>query len=202
MSFEGTSSNNTEFDTKIKSIHSGQDSGCLTIEHANFEKIYETYWESLYAIGLNRIKSKSDVEDMVQEIFVELWNRKEVPVNTSLKGYLYTSMKYKIIDYYRKAKIEEISLDQAGSQHAHAVKADQVLSFNELFDRLTEGIDKLPDKCRLIFKLSREEGLSSAEIADRLQLSKRTVETQIYKSLKALKSNLEDYALMLKIFFS
>ncbi len=164
----------------------------IIIDSEKFETIYKEYWESLYAIGYKKIKSKTDVEDIIQEIFIALWKRKTIKINSSLKIYLYTAMKYKIIDYFRKSKFHLVGLEHLNGKDVSLMKTEQLILLNELYDKLKIGVDRLPKKCKLIFKMSREEGLSSAEIANKLKLSKRTVESQLYKSLKNLKRYFKD----------
>ena len=164
-----------------------------------FERIYDLFWESLYAIGYNRLQSSTDVEDIIQELFVDLWNKREtIRVNESLRTYLFTAMKYKVIDHIRRSKVKNVSFEDATLEAQLATETtDSNLSFSELYDQLREGIDRLPERCKLVFKMSRDEEMSAEEIASTLNVSKRTVETQIYKSLKHLKKSLNDYAYLL-----
>ena len=162
-----------------------------------FAKIYDEYWEQLYAIGYNRLKSPADVEDIIQELFTDLWNsRKSIKIKSNLKVYLFTAMKYKVIDHIRKQKIDSVNIEESNVLSIFSSEStDQILSFNELYARLEESIENLPEKSRLVFKMSRELEMSAAEIAKELKVSKRTVETQIYKSLRALKKDFSDYSL-------
>ncbi|MBV6640752.1 MAG: RNA polymerase sigma-70 factor [Cyclobacteriaceae bacterium] len=164
-----------------------------------FVRIYNLYWESLYAIGYNRLKSQSDVEDIIQELFTDLWNkRKSIQVRGSLKMYLYTAMKYKVIDHLRKRKLQYTNLDDIKpGLSLYNESPEKILSLNELYDQLKKGVDQLPDHCKVVFKMSRDLNMTAAEIANELKLSKRTVETRIYKSLKHLRSNLSDYTTIL-----
>ncbi len=164
-----------------------------------FVSIYSLYWESLYAIGYNRLKSQSDVEDIIQELFTDLWNkRKLINIKDSLRMYLYTAMKYKVIDHLRKKRLDTVNLDDIKPKFSLSNESpERILSLNELYDHLKKGVDQLPDHCRLVFKMSRDLNMSASEIADELNVSKRTVETRIYKSLKYLKSNLSDYTTIL-----
>tara|TARA_Y100001972_G_scaffold129294_1_gene196268 strand:+ start:2555 stop:3145 length:591 start_codon:yes stop_codon:yes gene_type:complete len=161
-----------------------------------FKRIYELFWESLYAIGYNRLQSAKDVEDIIQELFVDLWNKRDtIQIKESLRTYLFTAMKYKVIDHLRRNKSRNVRMEDVTLETELSTDTtDHMLSFNELYDELRKGIDQLPERCKLVFKMSRDREMSAAEIATALNISKRTVETQIYKSLKHLKKSLSDYA--------
>ena len=161
-----------------------------------FKRIYELFWESLYAIGYNRLQSAKDVEDIIQELFVDLWNKRDtIQIKESLRTYLFTAMKYKVIDHLRRNKSRNVRMEDVTLETELSIDTtDHMLSFNELYDELRKGIDQLPERCKLVFKMSRDREMSAAEIATALNISKRTVETQIYKSLKHLKKSLSDYA--------
>lgn len=160
-----------------------------------FEAIYEQHWESLYAIGYNRLKSKTEVEDLIQELFLEVWqNIDKIRIKENIRVYLYTALKYKIIDHFRKRRLSETSLSELKSDIVVSQEStEDILTLNELYDQIRSGIEQLPERCRLVFTMSREMGKSSSEIAEELQISKRTVETQIYHSLKHLKNQLTKY---------
>ncbi|TRX59228.1 RNA polymerase sigma-70 factor [Fulvivirga sp. M361] len=166
-----------------------------------FEQIYNLYWESLYAIGCNRLQSQAEVEDVIQELFTGIWNKRQsLEIRDGLKVYIYTAMKYKVIDHIRKRKLNQVNLDHAQSTcWVSTNNTSEVLSFNELYGRFKVGIENLPDRCKLVFKMSREMDMSSDEIAKELDLSKRTVETQIYKALKYLRKDLSDYTVIFLI---
>lgn len=162
-----------------------------------FVKIYDEYWEQLYAIGYNRLKSSTDVEDIIQELFTDLWNNREsIKIKSNLKVYMFTAMKYKVIDHIRRRKIDSVNIEDSNVVSVFASEStDQILSFNELYARIEESIEKLPERSKLVFKMSRELEMSAEEIAKELKVSKRTVETQIYKSLRTLKKDFNDYSL-------
>ena len=159
-----------------------------------FERIYADFWESLFAVGYNRINNSRVVEDIVQEIFCELWRRrKTIDVKVSLHTYLHASLKYKVIDYYRSARYTRELTGRQTYDLAAENNTEHTVGFNELYHMLKEGIENLPSRCKLVFKLSQVEMKSSKEIAELLGVSARTVETQIYKSRKILKHQLSDY---------
>ncbi|MEM1405706.1 MAG: RNA polymerase sigma-70 factor [Bacteroidota bacterium] len=153
----------------------------------HFEILFDQYWSRLYAIANNTLDRPEDAEDVVQEVFIDIWKRKEKLEVTNLGGYLYACVRYGIAKKIKKSitrKTEELF--------------DNILDHTDLESRLelqdlvlfVEGkIDALPDRCKEIFKLSRFQQLSNREIAQKLDLSISTVENQINKALKALKSD-------------
>jgi RNA polymerase sigma-70 factor (family 1) len=189
-------------DKILESIEDGGSDSVMKREE--FQTIYNEYWETLYAIGYNRLKSKAEVEDLIQELFLEIWKNFElIRIKENLRFYLYSAIKYKIIDHFRKRKLDQTTLSEC-SPHllvASSYEPDEVLSFNELSDKIKAGVDGLPERCKLIFTMSREMGRTSSEIAEELQVSKRTVETQIYQSLKHLKAQLNKYTATILFLF-
>jgi len=159
-----------------------------------FENIYNAFWESLFAIAYNRLKSREAVEEILQDLFTDLWNRrKNLEIRTSLVAYLHAALKYKILNYYYSQRLRKTySQDHPQYAQVSTNSTQEMLAFKELYATLEVGLEKLPKKCRLIFKMSREEQKSSKEIAEELNISHRTVQTHIHKAIKFLRSELAD----------
>jgi len=160
-----------------------------------FENIYNEFWDSLYAIAYNRLKSKEAVEDILQNLFTDLWSRRgNLNIRTSVGAYLHAALKYKILNHINSQTLRK-TYNQEHPQYAQRSddSTQKVLEFEELYESLQLGLEKLPKKCSLIFKMSREEQKSSREIAEKLNISHRTVHTHIYNAIKFLKSELADY---------
>ena len=154
--------------------------------------IYKEYWQIMYMAAYNLIKDSSVCEDIVQEVFISLWQRREkLQIKTSLKSYLYTSTVYKVYDHFSKNK--KILKDELFDNFENKIEAsnpETKLMHEELIRHLDAIVDSLPDKCREVYKLSRENMLSNKEIAEQLNISQRTVEGHISKALKILKESL------------
>lgn len=167
-----------------------------------FEKIYNEFWESLYAVAYNRLKCKEDIEGILQEIFTDMWRRREcLHIRTSLAAYLHAALKYKILNHIHAQSFRKTH----GQDHPLYIQkidnsTQEILSFEELYGSLQLGLEKLPEKCRLIFKMSREQQMSSKEIAEELNISHRTVQTHIHNAIKTLKVELVDYKSMIILF--
>ena len=167
-----------------------------------FENIYNEFWDSLYAIAYNRLKSKEAVEEILQDLFTDLWRRRErLNIRISVGAYLQAALKYKILNFINSQTLRK-TYNQEHPQYAQRSddSTQKVLAFEELYELLQLGLEKLPEKCRLIFKMSREEQKSSREIAEELNISQKTVHTHIYNAIKFLKSELADYKAVIIIF--
>jgi len=154
--------------------------------------IYKEYWQIMYMAAYNLVKDRSVCEDIVQEVFISLWQRREkLQIKTSLKSYLYTSTVYKVYDHFSKNK--KMLKDELFDNFENKIEAsnpETKLMHEELIHHLDSIVDTLPDKCKEVYKLSRENMLSNKEIAEQLNISQRTVEGHISKALKILKESL------------
>ncbi|TZF86020.1 RNA polymerase sigma-70 factor (plasmid) [Pedobacter sp. BS3] len=165
-------------------------------EHA-FKLIYQRYASGLYAAAYNLFRNKPLCEDLIQELFADLWiKRKDLNIQ-SLKPYLYMSVKNRVLMLIRsgRAMLDESALEKLIADYA----ADDRLNIRELNDVLNQGIDSLPDRCREIFQLSRREHLSNKEIAERLNISVKTVENQMTIALRRLREQAGEFLAILII---
>lgn len=160
-----------------------------------FESIFNEYWEELYRSAYLRLKDQAVTEDIVQEVFVDLWQRREsIEIQSSLKGYLLTAVKYKVLKYFnQQAKFRAERLDQIDI----VAQDDDEMAFEEVYKNIEVAIDKLSPKCRVIFRMSKIEGLSTEEIAIQLNLSKQTVHNQLSKSMGLVRTEMKHMAPLL-----
>lgn len=175
-------------------------------DQAAFTAIYQRYWNSLFREAMNVLRSQKEAEDCVQEIFISLWKRRDtMAVNTSLKAYLQTAVRYKCIDHIEKNMIQggylrDFAAFQANFQAEPSVENN--LYARELAAIIEQLMQKMPAKMREVYRLSRQEQLSHREIAQRLNISEETVKKQIYLALKILRSHLGDTTLATLICFA
>lgn len=172
----------------------------------SFEMLYDLYWESLFISAYNLLKNREACEDILQEIFIKFWtNRDRIHVKTTLKGYLHASVVYKVYDYFKKNK--NVFLEEflgASDMRAQKINPESQLIFSELVAQVDFAIQLVPEKSRVVYKLSREKQLSHKEIAEKLNISIKTVEAHITKSLKIIRSSLDnsngfDFVLLLSV---
>jgi RNA polymerase sigma-70 factor (ECF subfamily) len=162
--------------------------------------IYKTYWEPLFVTAFNLFKDKEACEDIIQEIFIKLWDRRaKIEISVSLKAYLYASMRYEVYRQIRSGKVSETLFD--GLQHRLQASSPQHdLEHKELVAQVTDIVEKLPAKCKEVYKLSREEQLSHKEISEKLNISTKTVENHLTKALHVLRISLRQAFTMAIIF--
>ena len=167
---------------------------------AAFEKIFRRYYRPLCLFSTKILGDDETAEEVVQDFFVKLWERREgFMVETSVKNYLFRSVK--------NLSINVIKHEQIKLKHAQQVMADaEVNDFKDHFmevdlERAIEkSIEELPEKRREIFRLSREEGLKYREIAERMNISIKTVEVQMGLAIKTLRDKLKKYSTFLFFF--
>jgi RNA polymerase sigma-70 factor (ECF subfamily) len=179
--------------------------GIKTRNKIIFDFVFHYYYSGLCAYAERFVNDDSLAEDIVQDLFVTLWLKsKTIQINTSLKNYLFTAVKNRSLDHLKKEKTKE-----KGKQYiSYTKKPAENLSVywfaeSELKELIDKCLESLPPRCREIIVMSRFEGLKNQEIADKLGISKRTVELQISNALKQLRGDLKDYlpSILLATFF-
>ncbi|MFC6099646.1 RNA polymerase sigma-70 factor [Olivibacter domesticus] len=159
-----------------------------------FTEIYDRYWKKLLTVAHNKLDRFEDAEEIVQDIFVNLWNRrKDIEINVSLNNYLAVSVKYRVIKTLDKYFNRQHYVNTLVASNYVDDSTQEWLQFNELFDQLNHYVADLPEKCQLVFKLSRELGYSQKQIAAKLQISEKTVEAHIGKAIKTLRTKLSHF---------
>lgn len=152
-----------------------------------FEKIYKKYWQNLYLTAISILKDKQASEDIIQDLFIQLWNKRTtISVTVSLKAYLTASVKHEVFRVIRK-RIAEMDSNEV-IQADKSYNALELIEYKEFLAHTQHLISKLSNKCQEVFVLSREEQFSHKEIAEQLNISSKTVENHIGKALGILKS--------------
>lgn len=140
---------------------------------------------------LFKLTSQTELsEELANDIFVSFWkNRVEVKINSSLKAYLYRAATNKAYDYYRKKERQPVIYAIEKSAHAVSTESSAVdkLNFDEMENKILSCVEKLPERCRLIFSLSRFSQYPRKKIAEELEISIKTIENQMTKALKLMK---------------
>lgn len=169
--------------------------GLETKNKVVFDFVFHYFYSGLCAYAEKIIGDSNASEDIVQDLFFTLWTKhKQIQISSSLKNYLFTSVKNRSLDYLKKEK----NKIQHKSSTIHLQNHDENLSTfwfaeSELETIIEKSLAKLPPRCREIFTLSRFEGFKNNDIADQLGISKRTVELQISNALKTLRKDLSPY---------
>lgn len=157
-----------------------------------FDELYARYWKRLFEYAYKLVQDQIQAEDIVQEVFVQLWENSSQKEIQHLSGYLFRSVKYQVATLIRnnKWKVEWDSVEMEDIPDENQVNE---FSKEELFQLLEESIEKLPPKCKEVFRLHKKEGFSTKEIAHSLNISPRTVENQIQKAMNSLRSDMGLY---------
>jgi len=173
---------------------------------AAFEELYKQYYIFLCLIAEHIVRNPSDAEEIVSDVFVKLWNiREKIEIITSIKAYLVKAVHNTSINFLERSKISDKLTDCLDNSDYKLLAWDSDYPLGQLYEKeimniLDRGINTLPDACRQIFILSRNENMKYSEIADKLGISVNTVKTQMKIALVRLREILKDY-LMILLFF-
>ena len=168
-------------------------------EEAAFTAIYNLYWKKMFYVAAQKLQNLAEAEEVVQDIFLDLWKRKEnLPPVACLSAYLSVCVKYKVINILARRQQQWRYTQQAISQpfvHDHSLQ--QKLQAEELKEQIKNETARLPEKCRLVFEMSRQHGFSQKQIAARLGISEKTVESHISKAIRTLRTSLSQLMALL-----
>ncbi len=154
-----------------------------------FDAIYSAYGKTLYMYLLSRLDDQDLCNDILQDVFVSLWEKREyMQVDTSLKAYLFQSIKYKIVDQYRRNQKYQKYLSELGDYlNTHIIQPTDNIDHKNRLSGVMHTIDGLPCRMKEIFVLSRFEHLPVGAIAEKLSISPQTVKNQLTKALHILR---------------
>lgn len=161
-----------------------------------FEVLFKEYYEKLCAFGTKYVQNIEQAEEVVQDTFYNIWkNRKTLNITTSLKSYLYTAVRNNCLQVIRTRSLDIKYENYYKSHYTNdSISPADELNAKELSNVINKALNSLPEKCRIIFKMSRYEGLKYHEIAKKLSISIKTVEANMGKALKHFRTYLKDYA--------
>lgn len=152
--------------------------------------IYKKYWNQLFSSAFNVLHDQQVCEDIIQEIFINLWNKREIiEIKVSLKSYLFASTRYEVYRQVRFSSVREDLFENIADRMASPSEYGNI-EHRELLSQINSIVDKLSSKCKVVYKLSREEQLSHKEIASQLDISTKTVENHLNKALRQLRISL------------
>ena len=173
-------------------------------DHAAFEEIFERYSKPLFQFSLNYLKSKEAAEDIVQEVFIKIWNnRREIKTDTSFQSYLFTIALNSVRKYFNKiSRLNEIRHDILIDFSRMKSEFDDRSDYQALLDKLDELIRQMPEKRREVFIKKKIEEKSLKEISEELNITTKTVEYHISEAMKFLKKEFEKLQVHGLIFFN
>ncbi|MDG3581789.1 RNA polymerase sigma-70 factor [Galbibacter pacificus] len=157
-----------------------------------FQQLFNRYWEPLFVMARAIIDNEAHAKDLVQDVWLDFWERRHKIENNNIEAYLKQATKFRVFKELKKLPLTNAHKEYLLHVHAET-ETDHQLIFDQTNNIVTNSIQELPDRCREIFILSREENLTNAEIAHQLNISKRTVETHISHALKNLRLRLTSF---------
>ena len=163
-------------------------------DRSALKELFKEYYKSVCASIYRLVKDKSIVEDLAQEVFLRFWNKRHtINVQQSIGAYLRRMAVNEALGFLRSRKITESDENiQLESQDKDA-NIEALVLHSELEDQIKQAIQNLPPRCKIVFILSRFEDLTYQEIANRMEISIKTVENQMGRALRLLRSQLKDY---------
>lgn len=171
-----------------------------------FESLYLKYGRKLYVFVLEYLNSKDDAEEIVQEVFIKIWDRRsQLKEHESIKGYLFTIAYNAIKKFFQKKRREE----QQNQLFAHNVlndldNAPSDLEYSKLIQQIDTIVSTLPERRKEIFTLSKKEGLTNSEIAAYLNISEKTVKNQLtlaYQTIRVQLKNSLPVLLLISLYY-
>ncbi|WP_319229289.1 RNA polymerase sigma-70 factor [Draconibacterium orientale] len=164
--------------------------------------LYTEYSPRLYRFAMAYLKSESEVLDIVQEVFVNVWvNRNKLKKDSNLDAYLFTVAKNTIVSVFRKKLSEKDYLEHLKNKTiTNSIDTESQFNYNQLSDKLNDLVEQLPPQRKKIYQLSKEQGLANKTIAAELGISVKTVEDHLSKASKFIKQNLTEYGFLALLF--
>ncbi len=172
-------------------------------DHHAFTIMFQRHWLRLYKTTLNYIKDTEACEEIIHDLFLNIWKRKNYLTISDFDKYFKAATRYQVYNYIKKNKTVPIEYrehipEESGSYALNI--ADENISYQDLEGQLSQYLKSLPERCQEIFFLSRVHQLDNNEIAEKLGISKRTVENQITRALQCIRFNIKDIVFSFLLF--
>ena len=169
-------------------------------EKNDFKDIFRMYYKPLCHLSRYYLGNEDESKSVVQDAFIRLWEvRSNLKLNSHLGNFLFTLVKNECLNILKRRQIllkhhEKIRWMELEYQYKSLEKVgDDIMEFNELKEKIDLAIKNLPEHCRIVFDMSRNEELKNREIAEKLGVTQKTVEAHLTKALKILRKDLKEY---------
>jgi len=162
-----------------------------------FSELYNRYWDKLFGAAFKRVKNVEVAEEIVQDLFTDIWSRRKgLDIKSELPVYLFSAIKYRVINYIHKEQLKNSFVNNGVAIFSELDNStEELVIANDLKNHVDNNVQLLPVKCREVYELSRNEHQSNKAIAQKLSISEKTVENQITKALKRLRTSLNSFFL-------
>nr|WP_299071032.1 RNA polymerase sigma-70 factor [uncultured Allomuricauda sp.] len=168
-----------------------------------FRKLFEMFWEPMFVDAKSIVSDADAAKDIVQNIWTNIWQKRKTRKIENFEGYVYKAVKYSCYKYLRDNKFDATHIEIIESLQLNSrPEIEKQYDFEETQTLLQDSLDKLPPRCRQVFKLSRLEEVSNEEIANLLGISKRTVENQMSIALKSIRQQMTTVQSIVTAFLS
>ena len=168
-----------------------------------FNELFKRYWQKVYEMAYPRVRSNEVATEIVQDLFISLWDKRASHSILHLPSYLYTAVKNKALNYIASQIVREKHWDY---YKKFVQEEDNVIEhpaeFDDLMEAIENGIEHLPEKSKKVFRLNRLEGQTIQEIAVTLNLSEKAIQYHLTKSLKKLRLHLKDFIVTVVLFLN
>ena len=166
-----------------------------------FEELYNRYWYKLFVSAMKRVRNRAVAEEVVQDFFADLWiKRHSVSINSSFEGYMYSAIRYSILDHFQKELVRNVYKGNfARNFTENDSSTEHSIFVHDIERRVETEVKLLPDKCRSVYELSRKENMSNKEIASLMNISEKTVENHINKALRRIRLSLNEVVSVLLV---
>ncbi|MFY0627363.1 MAG: RNA polymerase sigma-70 factor [Reichenbachiella sp.] len=182
--------------------------GIANDDRKAFEEVFRTHYSDLCKFGVKYVKDEVISEEVVQEVFINIWERrKTITINSSIKAYLFTAVRNRSFNYLKlQLPKEQKKVDLDHAPFLVTESSDDHANMDELRQQVSLAIEALPEKCKIVFNLSRNAGMTYKEISEELDISVKTVENQVGLALRKLRVQLnpiwDKIMVFILIFFS
>ncbi len=171
-------------------------------DEAAFLRIYETFWYKVFSVAFKRLRDRDVCEELTQELFLKLWEKRAELNIQQLENYLVVSIKHAVINHIQAGIAANKYLEHyTVFVQRNSLATEEYLQMEELNDVIERGLEKLPLKSQEVFRLSRLNNVPMEQIARHLNLSEKTVGYHLTKSLKFMRTFLRQHSLLCLLFF-
>jgi RNA polymerase sigma-70 factor (family 1) len=154
-----------------------------------FRILYDRYWKKMLVKAFTQLQSHVDAEEVVQDAFINLWRRRDrLQIRHSFHTYIAAVVRYEVMAKIACKKKALVSIEDVQTMPVLDDSTQEWLDFSDLQREIEDAVEALPEKCRLVFRMSRNDGLSERQISEELDIAQKTVEAHMSNALKKLRT--------------